>query len=151
MRERNKLSELWLTNNNEFKNGIEYRLVSQNLSKPIFIEDHPHSAFIFHWWSSSSLPFIKGQSHLGLYTTHGCLQMQFVSQQISSLIKGCIPLMVVFHQKLSSICGSLSSWYIFWNALNVGTVPTFKLLNVGTVLTFKMHNVGPVPTYKSTT
>ena len=36
----------------------------------------------------------------------------------------------------------------FWEELNVGTVPTFKMHNIGTVPTFKMHNVGTVPTYK---
>ena len=39
-------------------------------------------------------------------------------------------------------------YYILWEWLNVGTVPTFKKHNVGTVPTFKMHNVGTVPTFK---
>ena len=38
--------------------------------------------------------------------------------------------------------------YIFWEELNVGTVPMFKTHNIGTVPTFKMHNIGTVPTSK---
>ena len=36
----------------------------------------------------------------------------------------------------------------FWECLNVGTVPTYKMHNIGTVLMFKMHNVGTVPMFK---
>ena len=37
----------------------------------------------------------------------------------------------------------------FGEALNVGTVPMFKMHKIGTVPTFKMHNIGTVPTYKT--
>ena len=36
----------------------------------------------------------------------------------------------------------------FWECLNVGTVPTYKMHNIGTVPKFKMHNVGTVPMFK---
>ena len=37
---------------------------------------------------------------------------------------------------------------IYWECLNVGTIPTYKMRNIGTVPTFKMHNVGTVPMFK---
>ena len=40
-------------------------------------------------------------------------------------------------------------FFILWERLKVGTVPTFKTHLIGTVPTFKMHDVGTVPTFKT--
>ena len=40
-------------------------------------------------------------------------------------------------------------YFYFWEDLNVGTVPTFKMHNIGTVPLFKMHNVGTKVFYDS--
>ena len=43
---------------------------------------------------------------------------------------------------------SPKNWSNFWEELNVGTVPSFKMHNIGTVPSFKMYNIGTVPTFK---
>ena len=39
-------------------------------------------------------------------------------------------------------------YFYFWEDLNVGTVPTFKMHNIETVPTSKMHNVGAFTTFE---